>query len=258
MLDSLYIAATGMQAQQLGVETISNNLANVNTTAYKRSRIAFQDLLYREVSRSSALLGGDAAARFGAGTSVADTAKLFADGDLKKTDGPLDLAIRGAGFLEVALPDGSRAYTRDGALRINRDGLVSTADGNVVQPALQVPSEATELLVDATGLVTARLPDEAQPVEVGQIELARFVNPAGLTALGSNLYTATDRSGDPLHGKPGETGFGTLAQGFLESSNVKLTDELVGLVLAQRAFEVNARAVQASDELLSLVNNLRR
>jgi flagellar basal-body rod protein FlgG len=258
MLDSLYIAATGMQAQQLGVETISNNLANVNTTAYKRGRVAFQDLLYREATRASALLGGEAAARFGAGTGVADTTKLFADGDLKKTDGPLDLALRGAGFFEVTLPDGSRAYTRDGALRINKDGLVSTADGHVLLPQLQVPNEATELLVDTTGLVTARLPNEAQPVEVGQIELARFVNPAGLSALGNNLYVATDRSGDALHGKPGEAGFAMLAQGFLEASNVKLTDELVGLVLAQRAFEVNARAVQVSDELLSLVNNLRR
>jgi len=259
MLDSLYIAATGMQAQQLNVDTISNNLANINTTAYKRSRVSFEDLLYREVGRTQgALLGGDAPARFGAGAAVSDTAKVFLDGDLRRTDGPLDVALRGAGFFEVTLPDGSRAYTRNGALRVNREGLIATGEGHVLSPSLQVPTEATQVIIDTTGLVSARVPGESAPVEIGQIQLARFVNPAGLSALGANLYVGTDKSGDPLLGKPGEEGFGTLQQGFLESSNVRLTEELVGLVLAQRAFEVNARAIQASDELLSLVNNLRR
>jgi flagellar basal-body rod protein FlgG len=258
MLDSLYIAATGMQAQQLNVDSISNNLANVNTTAYKRSRVTFEDLLYREVVRASPLLGAEASARFGAGVAVSDTAKNFSDGDLKQTDGPLDLALRGAGFFELLLPDGSRAFTRNGALQVNKDGLLSTAEGNIVLPALQVPQEATKIAVDATGHVTATVPGESKPVEVGQLELARFINPAGLTAVGSNLYLPTDKSGDPIHGKPGDEGFGTLAQGFLESSNVKLVDELINLVIAQRAFEVNSKAVQASDEMLSLVNNLRR
>jgi flagellar basal-body rod protein FlgG len=248
-----------MQAQQLGVDTISNNLANINTTSFKRSRVAFQDLLYREVGRSvGGLLGGDPPARFGAGAAVSDTAKIFLDGDLRRTDGPLDVALRGAGFLEVLLPDGSRAYTRDGALRVNRDGLLATAEGHVLAAQLQVPGDATQVAIDTTGRVTARLPNEAAAVELGQIELARFVNPGGLSALGANLYVATDRSGDALTGRPGDEGFGTLQQGFLESSNVRLADELVSLVLAQRAFEVNARAIQASDELLALVNNLRR
>jgi flagellar basal-body rod protein FlgG len=258
MIDALHIAATGMHAQQLNVDSISNNLANVNTTAYKRSRVSFQDLLYREVLRSGPLLGGEASARFGAGVAVGDTAKSFADGDLKRTDAPLDVAIRGAGFFEVLLADGSRAFTRSGALKVGRDGALATGEGNVVMPALQLPQDATEIVIDTTGRVTARVPGEPRPVEVGQLELARFVNPAGLSAVGNDLYLATERSGDPIHGKPGDEGMGTLAQGFLESSNVKLVDELVGLVLAQRAFEVNAKAVQAADEMLSLVNSLRR
>lgn len=259
MLDSLYIAATGAQAQSLNVDTISNNLANISTASYKRSRVAFEDLLYREVGRNAgALLGGDAAPRFGAGLAVTGTTKIFTDGDLRRTDGPLDVALRGAGFFEVLLPDGSRAFTRNGALRVNSEGLLATGDGHVLAPALRVPTEATQIVIETTGLVTARVPGEAAPVEVGQIELARFVNPEGLSALGSNLYAATEKSGDALAGKPGEEGFGTLQQGFLESSNVRLTEELISLVLAQRAFEVNARAIQASDEILSLVNNLRR
>jgi flagellar basal-body rod protein FlgG len=258
MLDSLYIAATGMHAQQLNVDTISNNLANVNTTGYKRSRLAFEDALYREVSRSGGLLGAGGAARFGAGVSVAETAKVFSDGDLRKTDGALDVAIRGAGFFEVLLPDGSRAYTRSGTLRVNQDGVLATGEGHVILPALQVPADATEIAIDTAGNVTARVPGEARAVELGRFELARFVNPAGLSAVGGNLYLATQRSGDALMGKAADEGYGTLAQGFLESSNVKLVEEMIGLVLAQRAFEVNARAVQASDELLGLVNNLRR
>jgi flagellar basal-body rod protein FlgG len=259
MLDSLYIAATGMHAQQLNVDTIANNLANVNTTAYKRSRVSFEDLLYRESARGSgALLGTEPSARFGGGVGIVDTTKSFAVGDLRKTDGPLDLAIRGAGFLEVLLPDGSRAYTRSGTLQANREGTLVTGEGHVVMPAMQLPQEATEVAIDAAGNVTAKVPGEARAVEVGQLELARFVNPAGLTALGNNLYVATEKSGDALHGKPGGEGFGTVAQGFLEGSNVRLVDELIGLVLAQRAFEVNAKAVQASDELLGMVNNLRR
>lgn len=258
MLDSLYIAATGMQAQQLNVETISNNLANVNTTAYKRARVSFQDLLYGELGRSSGLIGADSPARFGAGTAVSDTAKDFADGELKKTDGALDLAIRGAGFFPVTLPDGSLAYTRSGALHVGRDGTLSTPEGYAVAPGLQIPADATQVSIDTTGAVSAVVPGESSPVEVGQLELARFGNPAGLKALGGNLYVPSESSGDAVTGKPGDDGFGTVVQGFLESSNVKLTDELVNLVLAQRAFEVNARAVQASDELLDLINNLRR
>jgi flagellar basal-body rod protein FlgG len=258
MLDSLYISATGMHVQQLNVDTISNNLANVNTTAFKRARVSFEDTLYRELGRSGPLLGADAAGRFGAGVAVAGTSKLFTDGDLRKTDAALDVAIRGSGFFEVALPDGTRAFTRTGALRVNQDGVLSTAEGHALMPALQVPPEATGITIDTSGMVTARVPNESAPMELGRLEMARFANPGGLNAVGGNLYVATGKSGDALPGRPGEDGFGTLAQGFLESSNVKLVEEMIGLVLAQRAFEVNARAVQAADELLGMVNNLRR
>jgi flagellar basal-body rod protein FlgG len=258
MLDSLYVSATGLQAQQLNVDAISNNLANVNTTAYKSSRVSFEDLFYRAAVRTSPLLGAESAARFGAGVAVTDNIKNFADGDLKQTDAPLDLALRGAGFFEVLLPDGSSAFTRNGALQVNKDSLLSTADGNVIVPQVQLPQEATQITVDPTGHVTAIVPGETTPVDVGQIELVRFINPAGLNAVGNSLYLQTEGSGAPIHGKPGDAGFGTLNQGFLESSNVKLVDELIGLVIAQRAFEANSKAVQASDEILALVNNLRR
>jgi flagellar basal-body rod protein FlgG len=258
MLDSLYIAATGMHAQQLNVDTISNNLANVNTTAYKRARVSFENTLYREIGRGSPLLGAEAPARFGAGVAVSDTSKIFADGDLRKTDGALDVAIRGPGFFEVLLPDGGRAYTRSGSLRVTRDAVLATSEGHVLLPALNVPPEATDVAIDPSGYVSARVPGDNRPVELGRLDLVRFANPGGLSAVGGNLYLATERSGDALPGKPGEEGFGTLVQGFLESSNVKLVEELIGLVLAQRVFEVNARAVQASDEILGMVNNLRR
>src|SRR4030095_6116273 len=168
------------------------------------------------------------------------------------------VAIRGVGFFEVLLPDGSRAYTRSGTLRVNQDGVLATAEGHVILPALQVPADATEITIDPAGNVSVRVPGEKAPVEVGRFDIARFVNPAGLSAVGGNLYVPTQKSGAALLGKPGDEGYGTLAQGFLESSNVKLVEEMIGLVVAQRAFEVNARAIQASDELLSLVNNLRR
>jgi flagellar basal-body rod protein FlgG len=258
MLDSLYIAATGMQAQQLNVDTISNNLANVNTTAFKRSRVTFEDTLYREIGRRNALLGDAAAARFGTGVAVSDTTKLFTDGELAQTDAPLDVAIRGQGFFEVLLPDGSRAFTRGGTLQVNKDRLLTTADGQVIAPALEIPSDATAIAIDTTGHITATVPGQTNPVEIGQFELARFVNPGGLSAIGNNLYLATDKSGDPLLGKPCDASFGTLSQGFLEASNVKLVDELVALLVAQRGFEVNSKTVQASDEMLSLINNLRR
>lgn len=258
MLDSLYISATGMQAQQLGVDTISNNLANVNTTAYKRGRVGFEDVLYREMSRSGPLLGAEPAARYGSGVAVAGTSKAFVDGELRKTEAPLDVAIRGAGFFEVTLPDGSRAFTRSGALQVNREGFLVTGEGHLLVPSLQVPAEATSIAIDAGGNLRASVPGEAQPVEIGRLELTRFANPGGLSAVGGNLYLATEKSGEPIAGRAGEEGFGTLAQGFLESSNVKLADELIALVLAQRAFEVNARAVQVSDELLGQINNLRR
>jgi flagellar basal-body rod protein FlgG len=259
MIDSLYIAATGMNAQQLNVDTISNNLANVNTTAFKKNRVNFEDLMYREVVRANQLLGsGDNAHRLGAGVAIAHADKIFAVGDFKKTDQPLDIAIRGMGFLQIQLPDGSHAYTRGGSLQIGKDGFLSTSDGHILQPGLQVPADASAITIEPAGRVLAQLPNESEPSQIGELELVTFANPEALKPLGENLYAATERSGEAIAAGPGEQNVGTLAQGFLEASNVKMVDEFINLIVAQRAYEVSSKAIQASDEMLGIVNNLRR
>jgi flagellar basal-body rod protein FlgG len=257
MLDSLYIAATGMNAQQLNVDTISNNLANVSTTAFKRDRINFADLMYREVSGGNRLLGAGGN-RYGVGVSVSATGKVFIAGDVKKTDLPLDIAIRGKGLLEVTLPDNSVAYTRGGSLQLDKDGVVTTAEGYTLNPAVRIPPDATAVTIEAGGRVLATVPSETDPIEVGSIALVDFINPTALRPLGDNLYVPTDKSGEAIPGKPGEQGLGLLAQGFLEASNVQLVDEFVNLIVAQRAYEANSKCIQASDEMLGISNNLRR
>lgn len=260
MLDAMYIGAAGMQAQQTNVEVISNNLANVNTPAFKKGKVSFEDLLYRDVVRpvANAIAGGQGAGRVGLGVAVASTGKVFTDGEIKQSDSPLDVAIRGRGFLEVTMPDGSAAYTRSGTLQVNRDGFLSTADGYLLRPSIQIPADATDVLIDTVGKVSVGLPGEKTRTEVGQLELAVFTNPGGLNPAGGNLYTASERSGDPLIGRSADEGFGTIVQGFTEASNVKLVEEMINLVVAQRAYEVNAKVIQAADEMLGLSNNLRR
>jgi flagellar basal-body rod protein FlgG len=259
MIDSLYIGATGMNAQQLNIDTVANNLANVNTTGFKRSRVSFEDLLYRQVQVApSAVADRPAMGRMGMGTAVAGSSKIFSAGEIKKTDQPLDLAIDGQGFFEIVMPDGSLAYTRNGALRLDSDGFLATQDGHRLSAQVKIPPDALQVRIDETGTVFAKLPDEAKEVESGRIELATFPNPGGLTAIGDNLYSVTEQSGTAVPGTPGQAGLGAVRQGFLEGSNVSLIDELLGLVLAQRAYELNAKVVQASDELLSMANNLRR
>lgn len=259
MLDSLYIGASGMHAQQTNVDVISNNLANVNTPGFKKNRVSFEDMVYRETARQNGLAGAsDSVYRLGVGTGIAGAGKVFTPGELKKSDSPLDLAIRGEGFLEVTLPDGSAGYTRSGTLQVNSEGFLTTPDGNLVKPSIHVPADATDLVFEPAGRVLASLPGEKQPVEIGQLELVGFTNPAGLNPVGGNLYVASDKSGEPVSGTPGQNGMGMLAQGFLESSNVKLVEEMVNLIVAQRAYEVNSKVVQASDEMLAMSNNLRR
>lgn len=259
MIDSLYIGATGMHAQQLNVDTISNNLANVNTPAYKKSRISFQDLMYRELGK----LGIDPAntdmsQRLGSGVGVLQMGKLFQNGELKKTDSPMDIAISGKGFLEVTLPDGSSGYTRSGALQVTPEGLLATADGNPLRQAIHIPTDAKDIVIDSTGKVMVSVPNEKNRIEAGQIELVDFINPAGLSPVGDNLYVATEKAGEPITGTPGSDAFGKISQGYLEASNVKLVEEMVNLVMAQRAYEMGAKIVQASDEMLGISNNLRR
>lgn len=254
----MYIGATGMQAQQTNVDTISNNLANVNTAGFKKNRVNFEDLIYRTVAKSNDAQGASEVLRLGVGTGISSTGKIFTVGDLKKTEAPLDIAIRGDGFLEVTLPDGSSGYTRNGSLQINRDGFLATSDGNILKPSIQIPADAKDIAIDATGHVTVSVPTDKNPIEIGQVELVNFINPSGLQPIGNNLYLSTEKSGDASLGKPGENGFGSITQGFLESSNVKLVEEMINLIIAQRAYEINSKVVQASDELLSMSNNLRR
>lgn len=258
MIDSLYIGATGMNAQQTNIDTVANNLSNVNTTAYKRGRVAFEDLLYKAALQAGATGARLVASPAGMGAAVAGVSKIFNPGDVKKTDQPYDIAINGEGFFEVVQPDGSLAYTRNGALQIDVDGFLVTQNGLPLSTQLQIPPDAQQVRIGVDGRVAARLAGEAQASEIGKVELARFANPAGLSALGDSLYVPTERSGPAQLGEPGKNGLGTVQQGFLESSNVKLIDEMIGLILAQRAYEINAKVVQASDEMLSLSNNLYR
>ncbi len=258
MLDSLYIAATGMTAQQLNVDTISNNLANVNTNAFKRNRVTFADLMYREAAGGLKALGVGSSNRYGVGVGVSSTGKIFVPGDVKKTDLPLDLAIRGKGFFEVTLPDNTQAYTRGGSLQLDKDGVLTTAEGYALNPQVRIPTDAISVTIDTGGKVLATVPSETDPIEISTIGLVDFVNPTALRPLGDNLYVPTEQSGDPIQGKAGEQGLGLLAQGFVESSNVQLVDEFVNLIVAQRAYEANSKAIQASDEMLGITNTLRR
>jgi len=260
MLDSLFIGATGMQAQQASLDVIANNMANINTAGFKRSRLSFEDLLYRTMPGAPA--GGSLLS--GMGTSVALTDKVFTVGDVKQTGQPYDLAINGQGFFEVTLPDGSTAYTRSGVFHVGADGSLLTEDGYPLSAKITVPSDATAVTIASDGTVQATVPTDKSPTTLGQIELVTFVNPSGLKPLGNNLFQATTdgdvstNSGDPQSGTPGQNGIGTLAQGFLESSNVNLIEEMVNLVIAQRAYEVNSKVVQASDQMLGLSNGLYR
>jgi flagellar basal-body rod protein FlgG len=257
MIDSLYIGATGMNAQQTNIDTVANNLANVNTTAYKRGRTEFQDLLYRAagIERGASMRMTGAV---GMGTAIAGAAKILSAGDVKKTEQPYDVAINGQGFFEVMQADGSLAYTRNGALQVDADGFLATQAGLRLSSQVQVSPDARQVRIGQDGRVFAQLPNEFAETELGRIDLAGFANAGGLTALGDHLYTATERSGPAMLGNPAENGLGTLQQGFLESSNVKLIDEMISLILAQRAYEINAKVVQASDEMLSISNNLYR
>lgn len=259
MSDSLYIAATGMQTQQQQINVISNNLANVNTPAFKKSSVSFVDLVYRTLNadnRSGPLPANSS--DIGSGSAISGTSKTFTLGDIKTTGNPLDVAINGDGFIEVELLDGAKAYTRNGSLSINSESLLTTSDGFVLSPSIQVPEDSIDIIINPDGRVEVSIPDETDLVEIGQIDLVKFVSAENLKSLGNNLYLPTEDSGDAILGVPGEEGLGVLAQGFQESSNVNLIEEMVNLILAQRAYEINSKVIQATDEMLTLSNNMRR
>lgn len=261
MNDSLYIAATGMHMQQKGVDTISNNLANVNTPGFKKGRVSFEDLVYRDLTGAAAASDSGAGAQRlwqGSGVGMSSIFKSFLAGDLKQTDVLMDLAIRGDGFFEVVSQDGSPAFSRGGAMSIDKDGYLATASGQVVKPSIHIGVDARSMTIDADGRVMVRTSDKGEPFEAGRIELVRFADTSGLTALGGSLYKSSERSGEPIHGRASEDGMGTLAQGFVEGSNVNLVEEMVDLMVAQRAYESSVKVIQASDEMLAMSNNLRK
>lgn len=262
MIRALYTAASGLMAQQMNTDVIANNIANANTPGFKRDRINFQDLLYQTFRRAgqSTLTGSmvPTSLRVGHGVRPIATQKIFMTGAAQQTGNPLDLMINGEGFFQVTMADGTPAYTRDGTFKIDGDGNVVTADGLLIEPAITVPADAVRIEVANDGTVSVLVGSDTTLTSVGQVQLVRFQNPAGLEAIGQNLFKQTDASGDPVTGTPGQEGFGQIAQGFLEMSNVSIVEELVQLIVAQRAFETNSRAVSVSDQLLSIANNLGR
>jgi len=262
MIRSLYTAATGMNAQDLNVSVISNNLANVNTIGFKRSRPEFQDLLYQNLRLVGTLTPNGQqvpnGAQLGLGVKTSNIGKIFLQGDFTETQNPLDLAIQGKGFFQITLPDGTQAFTRAGSFKLNNTGQIVTSDGLVLQPAITIPPDALDISIDSQGGVSVTQPGSPAPTIVGTIQLATFQNQAGLQAAGFNLFRQTDASGAPIIGNPQSQDRGSTQQGFLELSNVSVVTELVNLISAQRAYEVNSRTVQTADELLQIANNMKR
>jgi len=262
MIRALYTSSSGMQAQQLNLDAIANNLSNVNTAGFKRTRVDFQDLLY-QTFRAAGTAGSQGTTiptgiQVGHGTRPVATQRIFSQGDFQQTENPLDLVIEDAGFFQVLRPDGTTAYTRSGAFKKDGTGRIVTSDGFPLQPGLTVPGDATSLTVGSDGTVSVTLPGQSAAQQIGTIQLARFINPAGLSAVGRSLFVPTSASGDPIVANAGTDGMGTLAQGFLEMSNVKVVEEMVAMITSQRAYEANSKAIQTADEMLSMANNMRR
>lgn len=254
MIRALHTAATGMDAQQQRIDVIANNLANVNTTGFKKSRADFQDLLYQntKVPGTSASQGVAApiGMQVGTGVRTASTHRSFSTGDLAQTGNQFDVAIEGRGFFQISMPDGQQAYTRSGNFEIDQQGQLVTPDGYLLEPSIAIPPGATAVTIAADGTVSATIAGETAATEVGQLQLVDFVNPGGLESIGRNFYKATTASGDPQINPPGLQGLGTTAQGFLEMSNVKVVEEMINLISSQRAYEINSKVIQASDEML--------
>ena len=260
MLRALYSAASGMQAQQTNLDNISNNLANVNTTGFKMSKLEFQDTLYQTTHAAGSQAGAGnqlpASLQIGQGVVPSVTERIWTQGDLSQTGGTLDMAIQGTGFFQVQMPDGTLAYTRDGSFKTDASGVVMTNDGYPVQGGFPtVPAGTTNITISASGQVTYTT---ASGTTTGQVQIVRFMNPGGLNAVGHNLYKETGASGTPELGTPAANGFGEIQQGALEMSNVSVVQEMVNLILAQRAYEVNSKAVQAADEMMQQSNNIQR
>ena len=262
-MKSLQIAATGMMAQELNVEVISNNIANMRTTGYKRVRAEFQDLLYQDMRRVGSASSDSGTVvptgiQLGYGVKTGATSRIMSQGNLTNTQKELDLAIRGEGFFAITLPNGQTAYTRDGSFELDAQGQLVTLDGYQVDPGITIPNNASSITINRTGGVEVLVGNATTPQQVGQLQLARFVNKGGLKAMGDNLFLETPASGSATTGSPGDAGFGDLLQKFLESANVNAVSELSDLISAQRAYEMNARVISASDEMMSATTNILR
>lgn len=263
MIRALYSAASGMNAQQLNVDNIANNLANSNTAGYKSRRAQFQDLLYQNMIQPGAAAGQSSTVptglQLGLGTRTASNEIVFSQGEFSETDNPLDLVIQGSGFFQMLLPSGTIAYTRSGQFHMNSTGSLVDANGNLLQPNITFPTNAQSITIATDGTVSYTLPNQTAAQTAGQIQLATFANPSGLNSLGQNLYQPTTASGDPILGNPGgQEGMGTLLQGYTEQSNVSVVNEFVNLIMSQRAYEANSKVVKAADEMYQEMNNLTR
>jgi len=256
MIDAIYIAASGLNSQQQQIDVISNNMANMQTPGYKRSRVAFTDVSALTPAQAQQ---GLAVNHVGSGTQITETAPVMLDGTLQQTGNTWDIAIQGKGFLEIENGDSSdRLYTRAGQLKVDNDGYLATASGHRLAQSIQIPADAKHIVVASNGEIHAQLGSDGKDTLVGTLQLANFAAPEALRSVGGNNFTATPASGDPVVGKPGDAGFGTLTQGYVEGSNVDLVGEMSALVLAQRAYQLNARVLQASDQILDTINNLNR
>lgn len=261
MMRALWTAGTGMQAQQANIDVISNNLANVNTTGFKKSRTDFQDLMYQVVRQPGAASGPDTqlptGVQIGSGVRQVATEKIYTAGNYQNTGNSYDIAIEGDGFFQITMPDGTIGYTRDGAFKKDSTGRLTTSEGYPLEPQITIPENATDFAVSSDGRVTATIAGQTAVQDLGQIQLARFINPAGLTSIGRNLATETEASGAPLVSNPGADGAGTLVHKYLEMSNVQVVEEMVNMIVAQRAYEMNSKAITTSDQMLSIAANLR-
>lgn len=260
MINSLWISKTGMQAQQTQLDVISNNMANVSTNGFKRASAVFEDLMYQNLRQVGAADTEQnnlpTGLQIGLGVRTVATSRQFSQGSLQQSGNQLDIAVNGQGFLQVALPDGTTGYTRDGSLQVDSQGRLVTSSGLAIAGDITVPAEAQSVTVGSDGVVTAKLPGNATPQQLGNIELASFINPAGLEPKGQNLYTETVASGNPVTGAPGSAGLGTLMQGYVETSNVNVVQELVTMIQTQRAYEMNSKAIQTSDQMLQRLSQI--
>lgn len=259
MYQALWIAKTGLEAQQTRLAVVSNNLANASTTGFKRARAVFEDLLYQNVRQAGGQTTQDttlpSGLTLGTGVRVVATEKIHTQGNLVQTGNALDVAIEGRGFIQVLLPDGTLGYTRDGAMKLDAQGQLVTANGYVVQPGITLPVDAQSITIGADGTVSVLTPGSAAPTQVGGLQLADFVNPAGLQPIGKNLFVETAASGTPQVGTPGTNGLGALVQGSLESSNVNVVEELINMIETQRAYEMSSKAIQVADQMLAYMSN---